>query len=211
MKIPESPEGWQKAPRPRPQQDSDAKRQSRLIGYVFMTLLLVAGAGAYLFIARDSSLAGAVPLPKALATKSAAHDDLMLVGRALTELSRDAQQRLGFHDAASAAAGERLLKRLDALKAAGRKLEPRLTRDESRSLMAFEQAGRILGDYIRAADDGTGDESLVVQARQQIATGLAAGRGERIEDIILPGHTKLSKTVDDLNNVRRAKIRLVDQ
>jgi hypothetical protein len=211
VKIPDSPEGWQKERKAAPEVETVEKTQSRLIGYVLLTVVLVAAVLGYLYLARDSSLAGDVPIPKALAIKSAGHDDLMLVGRELGDVARDAQQRLGFKDAASAAAGQRLLRRIETLRVAGRKLEPKLTRDEQRSLMAFEQAERLLVDYVNAADDGTGDDSLVTQARQQLANGLSAGRGEHIDDLIIPRKTKVPAGLQDLNDVRRAKLRLVGE
>jgi hypothetical protein len=212
MKIPETPEGWQhdrpKAPPAPP------SRSTTFLGSFLLTILLGAGVAAYIYIGRDTTLAGAVPLPKALETKSSAHDDLMALGGDLQEIAKDALQRLGFHDAASDTAAVHLRTRLAAVHEKGRRLEPKLSRNETRVLMAFDEAQVAIDDYITASQAGqTNDDDEIRLAERQIANGLALGRGEDMDHVILSAlshRVKTSDSVRDINDIRRVKLRLLD-
>ena len=214
MAMPQTPEGWQK-PREAPADTRPPmSAAARAFGYVLMTVLLVGGIAGYVLIGRDTSLAGSLPLPLAFETRSASHDDLMLLGRELTEIATDAEQRLGFHDRAAAAMGTRLRARVRTIHDAGRLLEPRLTREETRTLMAYEEAELIIGDYIAAATEGAGDDEQIELAKKQIATGLAVGQGQPVANVIVRDavtRVKHSQAMQDLNDVRHAKLRLVDE
>ncbi len=198
----------------RQEQARPAPRPIRILSYFFMTTLLAAGIAGYILIGRDTPLAGSVPLPKVLETKSPGHDDLLRLGHDLEEIAKDAEQRLGFHNAASAAAATRLRARLQTAHDTGRRLEPRLTREETRVLLALEQSERVIGDYIDASDDSAGDDEQIEIARRQIAAALAHGRGEPVELVILSSfgrHQRHSEGLQDLNEVRQAKLKLIHE
>lgn len=170
----------------------NSKPLVKLAGFALLGLMLAGGVSIYLSLARDSELAGTLPLPAPLRTVSASHEELMLYGRALQELASDAANRLPDPPSLKKPAGPRLQARLAVLHGTGRTLEPKLTRQEIRALSAFQRAETNLSDFVFGADEPPYSANTVDTAKRQIAIGLELGRGKDVDDAILSQGRKKS-------------------
>jgi hypothetical protein len=174
---------------------------------LFLLTLLGGGLATYVALGRSSHLKGTLPLPRALRTTSAGHGELLLLGRALDELCVDAETWLRLPGPRNRVTSMRLHERLGRLHRVGRELEPQLTREEARVLMAFQNAARMVDEFLDLAADASGriDGALVRTARTQIARGLQLARGESIDDLIMSGLQRaLPSTSAPKSAIRRA-------
>lgn len=164
----------------------------RFLGLLFLAALLAGGVAGYVALGRHSTLQGTLPLPKSLRTTSTAHNELLILGRALDELCVEAEAWLRVPTRKSRATSMRLHDRLGRLNRVGRELEPQVTREETRVLMAYRNAVRLLDEYLDgiAAPQGRPEPSLVRAARTQVGRGLRLARGESIDDLIVTGLQK---------------------
>jgi hypothetical protein len=167
-----------------------AKPLVKVAGFLLMGLILAGGVAVYLSLAQHSELAGTLPLPAPLKTVSKSHEELMLYGRALQELAVDAGNRLPDLPTSKRPAGPRLQARLATLHATGRALEPKVSRTESRALMAFQRAESNLKDFVFGVDEPSYSRDTIETARRQIAIGLELGRGKEVDETFLAQQRK---------------------
>jgi hypothetical protein len=190
MRTPDSPEGWQKRlERPAPRPRRRVPLLARLIQLVVMLGCLAGGIAGYVYLGRESHLAATLPMPKALKTVSASHEELLVYGRALVELTTDVGARIKVASPANAASAQRLRQRLDRLHRTGAEMEPLLTREEGRALIAFQRGERMLRDHLDHATrvGAPFDPEDLADARRQLEHGLELARGKRIADLVPSG------------------------
>jgi hypothetical protein len=125
--------------------------------------------------------------------------DLALLGRSLLEFASDAQHKFGGDDLesdVSQADVDRYRDRLRWEKETARKLEPQLTREERRVLMAFEHAIKMLDGYLtlRAHNELDVDDARIRAVKEQIERALAVARGEKVENVIVVFSKKISES-----------------
>lgn len=179
------------APKPekkgKPEEPPPPSLSVRLAGALFMTLLLAGGVWVYFTLATQSELKETLPMPKALRTTSAAHGDLVRLIREFDELAVDVTRSLRGVGRTFVPAAERAMSRLDRLKKTVRALEPQLTRDESRSLIALENGAKFLKQFIGSTAAGGSDHRLetVDLARAQFRRALDLAKGKPIDELFV--------------------------
>jgi hypothetical protein len=118
---------------------------------------------------------------------SAARQDLAFLGRNLVEFESDAEHKFTNCEDVTNAVVERYRDRLHVLKADSRALEPRLTREETRVLFAFEHAESMLDSYL-VSFEGNAPDTDGAQARaalEQIQRALTVARGGHVENLMM--------------------------
>ncbi len=185
---------------------------SQVIQFAVVMACLAGGVAAYVYLGTKSELAATMPMPRALKTVSEAHDELLLYGRALGELGSEASSRLKSAAAGNRPVASRLLGRLERLHRTGRELEPRLTREEGRALIAFQKGESLLQAAIeRSTELGAGfDPADIADARAQLSHAFELARGKSLEELITKSRRTAGtgRTRAVLDDVQRAGERL---
>lgn len=187
MRSDDAPENWQK--RGRRQADlappSKVSVGARLAMFLLFLVFIGGGLCAYVLIGQSSGLGETLPMPRALRTVSPAHEDLLPYGRALNEIAVEAGARFSFAGPANAPAAKRLLDRLARQHKTGRDLEPQLTREESRALVAFQQAEKLLQQFLASVTKaGALDPADLRNARAQLAHASDISRGKPLNELV---------------------------
>jgi len=213
----EMPGRWEEKPaKPRPVKPWSFVQT--VFGFLFLAALLAGGVWLYVQIGQHTELAGTLPLPKSLRTTSEANAELLLYGRSLDEVAIEAQGLLKASVPRNKPTALRLQQRIARLRETGNKLEPRLTREETRALIALQRGQRALSDAVALSwtpGSGFSTEDLAV-ARQQVQRGLALARGERFDDLVVTALRKAAPKAEGSTAVLRevgeagAKMRLAE-
>jgi hypothetical protein len=179
--------------------EADERRRSVSWPLRFLFLALVSGLGGILYIEsrqdQKNIAENGVLLPHVLIQKAtASRRDLALLDRSLHELAVECEQALSRSPGpGNRKRGERFLTRLASLRKTGRELEPKLSREESRVLMATEHAESLIDQFIRSSYDAeTFDRTVITTAEKQLERARALARGQAIDPVIVPGSAKLS-------------------
>lgn len=168
---------------PDPRQSTGAK----IGAAIFMTLLLAGALWVYFTLATQSDLKATLPMPAALRTTSAAHADLVRLIREHDELSVDCARSLRGVGKTFAPAATRALGRLDRLRKSTREIEPQLTRDESRSLIALGNGSKYLRAFVTATTEGGGEHTpeQLALARAQFRRALELAKGKAVDELFI--------------------------
>jgi len=171
-----------------------SKLPGRLLA-AFGTVLSLALIGGVAFLWNSGALEtekpsgtfGGASLPRALPkAASPARADLALLARALDEVALEAENRLVGDPDAPRDVIERFLSRLDGLHGTQRALEPQLTREESRILMALAQAERDMTAWLKSllgpAPELAG--TRLQNARENVGRALVLLRGGSLDDAV---------------------------
>jgi hypothetical protein len=160
--------------------------RSRLVA-----LVLLGGLGGLLYVVnrqdKKNIQENGVLLPTSLIHKaSAARRDLGLLNRDLAELAKEVDKTLSKHPGeGNRKKGEHYEDRLHSLHKVGAALEPKLTREERRVLMATDHSEKLIEQFIRSSYGAAFyDHHLIETAEKQIARAQALARGEATDAIL---------------------------
>lgn len=156
-----------------------------------VVVVLLAGLGAVLYFMnkqdKKNIQENGVLLPTLLIHKaSAARRDLALLNRDLAELAKEIDKSLsGTPGDRNRKKGDRYIVRLHDLHRLGNTIEPRLTREEQRVLIATEHAEKLIEQFILGACGvAMYDHKLIETAHKQIARAQALARGEATDAVL---------------------------